>query len=138
MASTDHEKDMVLEELDATRKLLEDLSKRYEELEAKSKADIKFLAKEFKSLKNSQTTLKQELSQSLKEKSEVEVVYALLLLYHCFISSFLRNSHLMGSYINIILTHTTSLKSRSNFKHIACFCQLSSPKPNTLFFLLNY
>ncbi|KAH8482768.1 hypothetical protein H0E87_030015 [Populus deltoides] len=72
MASTDHEKDMVLEELDATRKLLEDLSKRYEELEAKSKADIKFLAKEFKSLKNSQTTLKQELSQSLKEKSEVE------------------------------------------------------------------
>jgi len=90
---------MVLEELDATRKLLEDLSKQYEELEAKSKADIKFLAKEFKSLKNSQTTLKQELSQSLKEKSEVEVVYALLLLYHCFISSFLRNSHLMGSYI---------------------------------------
>ncbi|XP_011036577.1 PREDICTED: cingulin-like protein 1 isoform X1 [Populus euphratica] len=72
MASTYHEKDMVLEELDTTRKLLEDLSTRYEELEAKSKADIKFLAKEFKSLKNSQTTLKQELSQSLKEKSEVE------------------------------------------------------------------
>ncbi|KAG6740323.1 hypothetical protein POTOM_055769 [Populus tomentosa] len=72
MASTDYEKDVVVEELDATRKLLEDLSKRYEELEAKSKADIKFLAKEFKSLKNSQTTLKQELSQSLKEKSEVE------------------------------------------------------------------
>ncbi|KAJ6434919.1 hypothetical protein OIU84_000210 [Salix udensis] len=72
MATTDHEKDIVLEELDAARKLLEDLSKRYEELEAKSKADIKFLAKEFKSLKNSQTTLKQELSQSMKEKSEVE------------------------------------------------------------------
>ncbi|KAG5225262.1 phox domain-containing family protein [Salix suchowensis] len=72
MATTDHEKDIVLEELDAARKLLEDLSKRYEELEAKSKADIKFLAKEFKSLKNSQITLKQELSQSMKEKSEVE------------------------------------------------------------------
>ncbi|CAK7353736.1 unnamed protein product [Dovyalis caffra] len=74
MASTDHEKekDIALEELDATRKQLEDLSKRYEELEAKSKADIKFLAKEFKSLKSSQTALKQELSQSLKEKSEVE------------------------------------------------------------------
>ncbi|KAG6772820.1 hypothetical protein POTOM_024243 [Populus tomentosa] len=72
MAPTDHEKDIALEELDATRKQLEELSKRYEELEAKSKADFKFLAKEFKSLKNSQTTLKQELSQSLKEKYEVE------------------------------------------------------------------
>ncbi|KAL9363450.1 hypothetical protein Peur_046235 [Populus x canadensis] len=72
MAPTDHEKDIALEELDATRKQLEELSKRYEELEAKSKADFKFLAKEFKSLKSSQTTLKQELSQSLKEKSEVE------------------------------------------------------------------
>ncbi|XP_037493080.1 PX domain-containing protein EREL1 isoform X2 [Jatropha curcas] len=72
MGSSDEDKDVALQELDATRKQLESLSKQYEELEAKSKADIKFLAKEFKSLKNSQAELKQELSQSLKEKSEVE------------------------------------------------------------------
>ncbi|KAJ6745421.1 PX DOMAIN-CONTAINING PROTEIN EREL1-RELATED [Salix koriyanagi] len=71
MAPADHEKDIALEELDATRKQQEELSRRYEELEAKSKADIKFLAKEFKSLKSSQATLKQELSQSLKEKSDI-------------------------------------------------------------------
>ncbi|XP_021665563.2 PX domain-containing protein EREL1 isoform X2 [Hevea brasiliensis] len=72
MGSTDQEKDTALQELDATRKQLENLSKQYEELEAKSKADIKFLAKEFKSLKSSQAELKEKLSQSLKEKSEVE------------------------------------------------------------------
>ncbi|KAJ4849997.1 hypothetical protein Tsubulata_016232 [Turnera subulata] len=72
VGSTNPERDTALEELDATRKQLEDLSKRYEELEAKSKADIKFLAKEFKSLKNAHAQLKQELSQSLEEKIEVE------------------------------------------------------------------
>ncbi|KAG8656852.1 hypothetical protein MANES_03G013500v8 [Manihot esculenta] len=66
------EKDAVLQELDATRKELENLSKQYEELEAKSKADIKFLAKEFKCLKRSQAELKEKFGQSLKEKSEVE------------------------------------------------------------------
>ncbi|KAF2287239.1 hypothetical protein GH714_039422 [Hevea brasiliensis] len=72
MGSTDQERDTALQELDATRKQLENLSKQYEALEAKSKADIKFLAKEFKSLKSSQAELKEKLSQSLKEKSEVE------------------------------------------------------------------
>lgn len=67
----------MLQELDATRKELENLSKQYEELEAKSKADIKFLAKEFKCLKRSQAELKEKLGQSLKEKSEVEVAYGI-------------------------------------------------------------
>ncbi|KAG8636337.1 hypothetical protein MANES_16G123100v8 [Manihot esculenta] len=66
------EKDSALEELDATRKQLEILSKQYEELQAKSKEDIRFLAKEFKSLQKSQAELKDKLGQSLKEKSEVE------------------------------------------------------------------
>ncbi|XP_065848413.1 PX domain-containing protein EREL1 isoform X2 [Euphorbia lathyris] len=60
------------QELDDARKQLEHLSKQYEELEAKSKADIKFLAKEFKSLKRSDAELKEKLGQSLKEKSEIE------------------------------------------------------------------
>ncbi|ESR63633.1 hypothetical protein CICLE_v10007589mg [Citrus x clementina] len=62
----------VLQELDATKEQLENLSKRYEELEAKSKADIKVLVKEVKSLRSSQIGLKQELSQMLNEKSKTE------------------------------------------------------------------
>lgn len=62
----------VLEELDAAKEQLENLSKRYEVLEAKSKADIKVLVKEFKSLRSSQIGLKQELSQMLNEKSKAE------------------------------------------------------------------
>ncbi|KAJ8751627.1 hypothetical protein K2173_025783 [Erythroxylum novogranatense] len=70
--SSNQENDVTLQELDSTRKQLEDMSKRYLDLEAKSRADIKFLAKEFKSLKSSETELKQELNRSLKEKSEIE------------------------------------------------------------------
>lgn len=66
---------MLLQELDASKEQLEKLLKRYDELEAKSKADIKVLIKEVKSLRSSQTELKQELSQTHKEKSEAEVVF---------------------------------------------------------------
>ncbi|XP_058222457.1 PX domain-containing protein EREL1-like isoform X4 [Rhododendron vialii] len=61
-----------LEELDVTKKQLEDVLKRHEELEIKSKADIKVLVKEVKSLRNSQAELKKGLSQSQKEKSDAE------------------------------------------------------------------
>ncbi|KAK9280523.1 hypothetical protein L1049_014215 [Liquidambar formosana] len=66
------EKEALLQELDATKEQLGNLLKRHEELEVKSKADIKVLVKEVKSLRSSQTELKQELSQSLKERSEAE------------------------------------------------------------------
>ncbi|XP_021886967.1 PX domain-containing protein EREL1 isoform X2 [Carica papaya] len=69
---TGQEKDVVLQELDLTKQQLENLSRQYEELEAKSKADIKILVKEVKSLRSSQTQLKQELNQSLREKSEAQ------------------------------------------------------------------
>lgn len=69
---TVQEKDVLLQELDASKEQHEKLLKRYEELEAKSKADIKVLIKEVKSLRSSQTELKQELSQTHKEKSEAE------------------------------------------------------------------
>lgn len=72
--STVQEKDIMPQELDPYKEQLENLSKRYEELEAKSKADIKVLVKEVKSLRSSQKELKHELSKSLKEKSEAEVV----------------------------------------------------------------
>ncbi|XP_050217204.1 PX domain-containing protein EREL1 isoform X2 [Mercurialis annua] len=72
LESTDLGKDVALKELEATKNQLESFSKQYTELEAKSKADIKFLAKEFKTLKSSQAVLKEELSLSLREKSEVE------------------------------------------------------------------
>ncbi|PON89886.1 Phox domain containing protein [Trema orientale] len=70
--STDQDKDILLQELDSSKEQLEILSKRYEELEAKSKADRKVLVKEVKSLRSSQAELEHELSKSLKEKSEAE------------------------------------------------------------------
>lgn len=62
-----------MQNLDTAREQLEILSKQYGELEAKSKADIKVLVKEVKSLRSSQTELKKELSESVKEKCEAEV-----------------------------------------------------------------
>lgn len=64
----------MLQELDVTREQLESSQKLKEELEMKSKSDIKVLVKEVKSLRKAQTELKQELNQSLKEKAELEVV----------------------------------------------------------------
>ncbi|KAF7817259.1 PX domain-containing protein EREL1 [Senna tora] len=66
------EKEEILQTLNATKDQLEILSRQYDELEAKSKADVKVLVKEVKSLRNSQTELKKELSESVKEKCEVE------------------------------------------------------------------
>ncbi|KAE8735212.1 Adenine phosphoribosyltransferase 5 isoform 1 [Hibiscus syriacus] len=71
--SAAEDKDALLQELNATKEQLNDISKRYEELEAKSKEDIKVLVKEVKSLRKSQKEPKQEVGQSLSEKSEAEV-----------------------------------------------------------------
>lgn len=74
MDLTFEEKDMLLQELDSSKDQLENLLKRYEELEAKSKADRKVLVKEVKSLRSSQAKLEHELDKSRKEKFEAEVV----------------------------------------------------------------
>ncbi|KAE8696125.1 signal recognition particle 54 kDa protein 2-like [Hibiscus syriacus] len=65
---------MLMQELDVARKQLADLQKHHEELEVKSKADVKLLVKEVKSLLSSQSDLKQELSHVVKEKLELERV----------------------------------------------------------------
>ncbi|PPS15563.1 hypothetical protein GOBAR_AA05020 [Gossypium barbadense] len=62
----------LLQELDVAREQLADLQKHHEELEVKSKADVKLLVKEVKSLRSSQSELKQELSRVMKEKLELE------------------------------------------------------------------
>ncbi|CAK7356947.1 unnamed protein product [Dovyalis caffra] len=67
-----HDNKMLLEQLDVARKELEDLHKDHEELQVKSKADVKLLVKEVKSLRTSQMELKHELSRLMKEKLEVE------------------------------------------------------------------
>lgn len=67
------EKDELLHELEATKDKLNILLKQHEELEIKSKSDIKVLVKEVKSLRRSQNELKQKFEGSLQEKSEVEV-----------------------------------------------------------------
>ncbi|KAL2471901.1 Phox (PX) domain-containing protein [Abeliophyllum distichum] len=71
-ASVNQEKDALQHDLDSTKQQLEELLKQHQELELKSKADVKVLVKEVKSLRSSQVELKQRLSQSLKEKSEAE------------------------------------------------------------------
>ncbi|XP_041000095.1 PX domain-containing protein EREX-like isoform X2 [Juglans microcarpa x Juglans regia] len=66
------ENKMLLHELDVAREQLENLQKQHEEFEVKSKADVKLLVKEVKSLRSSQLELKQELSRLMKEKLEAE------------------------------------------------------------------
>lgn len=67
------ENEMLLQELEVVREQLENLHKQHEESEVKSKTDVKLLVKEVKSLRGSQSELKQELSRLMKEKLEVEV-----------------------------------------------------------------
>ncbi|XP_057967915.1 LOW QUALITY PROTEIN: PX domain-containing protein EREX [Malania oleifera] len=66
--------EMLLHELDVAREQLLNLQKQHEELEIKSKADVKVLVKEVKSLRSSHSELKQELGRVMKEKIEVERV----------------------------------------------------------------
>lgn len=66
------EKDNLLKKLDVTREQLNSLLKLHEELEVKSKSDIKVLVKEVKSLRRSKDELKQQLDLSLQEKSKLE------------------------------------------------------------------
>ena len=67
------EKDQLLQELDDTKNKLEQLLKKHQELEVKSKADVTVLVKEVKSLRSSQAELKQQLNQSLIGQSDAEV-----------------------------------------------------------------
>ncbi|XP_024961145.1 PX domain-containing protein EREL1-like isoform X3 [Cynara cardunculus var. scolymus] len=66
------EKDQLLQELDDTKSKLEQLLKKHQELEIKSKADVKVLVKEVKSLRSSQAELKQQLNQSVVGKLDAE------------------------------------------------------------------
>ena len=68
------EKVALQEELESTKEQLNNVFKRFEELEGKSKADIRVLVKEVKSLRSTQAKLKEELSQTLQQKSETEVI----------------------------------------------------------------
>lgn len=72
---------MLRKELDSTKQQFNELLKRHQDLEVKSKADIKVLVKEVKSLRSSQSNLTQQLKDSLTEKSKMEV-YTLLLIAH--------------------------------------------------------
>lgn len=67
------ENQMVLQQIDDLRDKFENLRKEHEELEVKSKAELKVLVKEVKTLRTTQSELKQELSRTMKEKLEMEV-----------------------------------------------------------------
>ncbi|GFQ03480.1 hypothetical protein PHJA_002491800 [Phtheirospermum japonicum] len=66
------QKDVLHQELDSAKQKFEDLLKRHQELEVRSKADIKILVKEVKSLRSSLAELTKQLDQSLKEKSHAK------------------------------------------------------------------
>lgn len=63
----------VLQQQLGSAKQYEDLLKQYQELEVKSKTDMKVLVKEIRSLRKSQSELKQHLNQSHEEKLRAEV-----------------------------------------------------------------
>lgn len=69
------EKDQLLQELDDAKNKYEQLLKKHQEVELKSKADFKVLIKEVKSLRSSQAELKLQLNQSLVGKSDAEVFH---------------------------------------------------------------
>ncbi|RDY12904.1 PX domain-containing protein EREX, partial [Mucuna pruriens] len=71
-ASVIQEKQMLQQELDVAREQLKHLQKHHDEFEMKSKTDLKVLIKEVKSLRSSELELKQQLSELMKEKLEVE------------------------------------------------------------------
>lgn len=73
ISSSDDRKDALHQELDATKEQLLSVQRNYEELEAKSKADLRVLVKEVKALRNSENNLKMKLSEYLEEKSKFEV-----------------------------------------------------------------
>ncbi|KAG5115182.1 hypothetical protein JHK84_041295 [Glycine max] len=66
------EKQMLQQELDVAREQLKHLQKHHDEFEMKSKTDMKVLIKEVKSLRSSELELKQQLSELMKEKLDLE------------------------------------------------------------------
>lgn len=64
---------MLLQQMDDLRDKFENLRKDHEDLEVKSKAELKVLVKEVKSLRTTQSELRLELSRTVKEKLEMEV-----------------------------------------------------------------
>lgn len=63
------------QELGSAKQQFEDLLKRHQELQIKSKTDIKILVKEVKSLRSSQAELSQQLNQSQKENLKTQVYF---------------------------------------------------------------
>lgn len=87
--SITYENKVLIQQLDVVRKELENLHKHHDDLEAKSKTEIKLLVKEVKSLRNSQAELKQELSGLIKEKLELEVMPLLANVIHVMVFYYL-------------------------------------------------
>lgn len=81
-ASTIKENEALRIELDSAREQLNNLQKCREEADLKSKSDVKLLVREVKSLRSSQSEMRQELDRVSKEKMEFEViVYLVILLF---------------------------------------------------------
>ncbi|KAL2493482.1 Phox (PX) domain-containing protein [Abeliophyllum distichum] len=73
-ASIIQENEALREELDTSKEQLESLLKHHEESDLKSKADVKLLVREVKSLRSYQSELKQEVSRLAQERTEFESI----------------------------------------------------------------
>ena len=96
------ENENLRKELDVTKDQLESLQKNLEASETKSKTDLKVLGKEVKSLRSSQTDIKQELSNLMKEKLVLEVVF----IPNADISFIFHNWYEGGSLVDDCLIYT--------------------------------
>ncbi|PKA59184.1 hypothetical protein AXF42_Ash001277 [Apostasia shenzhenica] len=72
--SSNNEKEKLKDELATKQEQIDSLERHIEQLEKKSKADIRVLVKEVKSLRNSHVELKEMLRQSREDKDELEKV----------------------------------------------------------------
>lgn len=79
IASITQQNKLLMQELDVTREKLENVLKHQEELELKTKSDVKLLIKEVKALRSSQQELKHENIRLRDAKLEGEVVIFLTL-----------------------------------------------------------
>lgn len=71
--SASGEKELLVQELESKTEELNIVKRHLEEVEKKSKSDIKVLVKEVKSLRSSQAELKKIANQYSEEKTELQV-----------------------------------------------------------------
>lgn len=105
-------------ELDSARERLKITMKYREEADLKSKSDFKLLVKEVKSLRSSQSELKQEHDRVSKERGELEVIFLF-----SYVFEFMRETNgNFNKYSNVALKEL--LDSQKRYVAVRKHCEL--------------